>query len=158
MGAGGPKPKPRALKVQKGTLRKVRDVSELEVEPIKLYPDPPETLKKYAVECWSFLVPKLQGYNVLSETDLWQLRNMCYSYGEWRECCDEVEAKGRTYMTEKGNLMPHPMVHIASSHFKNYNQIAAKFGLTPSDRVGLPNTAPKKVDPLDELLKQAQGQ
>lgn len=158
MGLRGTKPKPRKLKLEKGTLQPCRDKPELELPTISLYQQPPENrFNKYGLQAWEYLIPKLMSNGVISETDLFQFENMCYQYGEWRACCDAVEKDGHTFMSDKGNILPNPMVHIASAFFKGYNQIAAKFGLTPSDRVGLPNTLKEEKDPLEELMKAAQG-
>jgi len=157
MGKRGTKPLPTSLKIERGTIQASKIKQEIELPVISLYPEPPERFNDYSKGAWQYLLPKLMGFKIVSETDLFQFENMCYVYGEWRKACDEVETGGMTYVSDKGNIMPNPMVHIASSMFKGYNQIAAKFGLTPSDRVGLPNTATKKVDPLEELMNAANG-
>ena len=154
---GGPKPTPNALKIAKGTYRKNQDKGELPLEPIALYQPHPSRFGEYAKGCWETLFPKLMSNRVMSETDLFQFENLCFVYGEWRKCCDQVDIEGMTYVSDKGNTMPNPIVHIASAYFKNYNQIASRFGLTPSDRVGLPNTIAQKVDPLEALMQKANG-
>lgn len=157
MGKRGTKPTTAQMKLEKGTFRADQHKGELDTPPIELYPHPPETLKGHAQAVWEKLLPKLMGYRVVSDSDLFQFENMCYVYGEWRKCCEIVESEGNTFMSDKGNILPNPMVHIGSAHFKAYNQIAAKFGLTPSDRVGLPNTIKEDVDPLESLAKKASG-
>jgi P27 family predicted phage terminase small subunit len=157
MGKRGTKPMPASLKLARGTYRASEDKGELSTVPLTLYPQPPEFLNEHGKEVWAHLLPKLMSLRVVSETDLFQFGNMCYEYGCWRECVSIVEVEGRTFISDKGNNLPNPTVHIASAHFKSYNQIAAKFGLTPSDRVGLPNTVKEDVDPLNELLSAVNG-
>lgn len=127
---GGRPPKPTNLLKVHGGLRPERH-SDREHEPR------PEGDAKQAVElsggaleAWDWLWPRLTKLGLATELDSHELTAMCQWWAEFQT----HQAAGDT------NKM--------ATAYKGFRTIAAKFGLTPTDRVGLKGA---NVTPDDEL-------
>lgn len=138
--AGGRPPKPTADLKLHGGYRKERHADrEYEPKPegdaIQLAP-----LNGAALEAWQFLWPRLVKLGLATELDSHELTAMCIWWGEyekWRNMESENEYRR--------------MVGMAAA-YKQFRVIAAKFGLTPTDRVGLKGNTPTVDDELADLI------
>ncbi len=143
--AGGRPPTPTAILSINGGLRKGRhDDREREPQPegdaIEFVP-----LDGEALRAWEFLVPRLIHVGLATELDSLELGAMCHWWGEYQKWCamqDTEEVKVNEYRRMTG---------MAAS-YKQFRVIAAKFGLTPTDRVGLQGVKPTADDELSEML------
>lgn len=96
-------------------------------------------LEGEALKCWNHLRPRLTQLGLATELDSHELVAMC----QWW-------AKYQQYQTAKGdNYRNHNM---AATAYKQFRVIAAKFGLTPTDRVGLQGNVPTKTDEFQDLI------
>lgn len=137
MPAGRP-PTPTALLRVHGGLRPERHADrDCEPQPEgcaqQVY-----TLEGAALECWQYVVPRLIAVGLATELDSHELIAMC----EWW-------AKYRFHMAQADDYRSHNM---AVASYKQFRVIAAKFGMTPTDRVGLRGTQPTAHDELIDLL------
>lgn len=135
--------KPVAQKVAEGTFRPDRDGDPaLQVEASGL-PVPPADLSAEALAFWNLIVPQLVASKVAAEADSTQLGMMCQwwaRYQRYSEACDTLP------IDDKGLYQMTVLCGIA---WTNFDKIAARFGLTPSDRAKLrvdPSKAATRVD------------
>lgn len=138
--AGGRPPKPTNLLRIEGGLRTGRhDDREREPQP-EGDAVPIVTLTGEALDAWEFLRPRLIQLGLASELDSHELTAMCEWWGEYRKwCVMEAENDYRR------------MVGMAAA-YKQFRTIAAKFGLTPTDRVGLRGAGRTEQDELADLI------
>lgn len=142
---GGRPPKPTADLKLHGGLRMDRHAGrEREPQPegdaIQFVELPDEALR-----AWEFLVPRLIHVGLATELDSLELTAMCHWWGEYRKWCemkDTEDVKVNEYRR---------MVGMAAA-YKQFRTIAAKFGLTPTDRVGLQGSRPNENDELADLI------
>lgn len=127
--AGRPR-KPDELKILQGTFRKDRDGV-----PAVVVPDgdvvPPDYLGDAALTFWHTIVPTMLSVGLAKPTDVPQLASMCEWWARHRRYSAILDAMDdndkRLYQTTM-------LCAIAST---NFDKIAARFGLTPSDRAKL---------------------
>jgi phage terminase small subunit len=131
---GGRPPKPTAILALNGGLRKGRH-DEREREP------QPEgdafcvgELDEEAQRCWEWVQPRLIQLGLATELDSHELTAMCQWWSKFQQfrALDDVNKMATAY--------------------KSFRTIAAKFGLTPTDRVGLQGARPNSQDELADLI------
>lgn len=151
MGKRGPPPKPRALKVVQGTLRKDREPeSPVELEPG--IPEPPEGMGDEARRCWDRLVPVLVTVRILTVIDREALVMLCNSWAHYWYLQGVVEEEGFTYTSAKGNVLQHPAVSSMNKALENCLRLAREFGLTPASRSRIEALPKPPEDPSREFL------
>ena len=93
-----------------------------------------------AQAAWDHLAPRLISLGLATELDSHELAAMCHWWGEYRKWCNnQTDNEYRR------------MVGMAAA-YKQFRTIAAKFGLTPTDRVGLQGANKTQDDELSELI------
>jgi len=120
-----------------------------------------EAPKKYSREtrmAWDLIVPNLIAMEVLTEVDLPSLQMMFDAYEEY------VQAKKTITKFEKIHTMLEPDYIIKRKALNtwmtnsqvNFNKIAARFGLMPTERSRLPinggNPGIEEKDPIEVVL------
>ncbi len=98
-----------------------------------------------ALRAWEFLVPRLIQVGLATELDSLELSAMCHWWGEYRNWC---AMKG----TDEEPINEYRRMTGMAASYKQFRVIAAKFGLTPTDRVGLQGAKPTNDDELSELI------
>lgn len=91
-----------------------------------------------ALKAWEFLTPRLTG--VATELDSLEVVAMCEwwaEYRKWRDMKDANEYRRLTGM---------------ATAYKQFRAISAKFGMSASDRVGLPRPAQTVDDEAASLI------
>ncbi len=157
MGARGTKLKPTALKVLEGNPGK-RPININEVKPIPIPDKCPDWLSDYAKEYWDEYSEKLERLGLLTEVDGLDFQNMCIAAGDVKELTIFINENGFTTLTVNGGTMARPEVNARYTAMKLINAITAKFGMTPSDRVGLISTKPEDGgSKMSKLLKGQNG-
>lgn len=138
--AGGRPPTPTALLSIHGGLRPERH-ADRDYEP------KPEGCAMQLVEltgealaAWNHLSPRLIDLGLATELDSHELVAMCEWWGEYRK-----------WFAMTGENEYRRMVGMAAA-YKQFRTIAAKFGLTPTDRVGLQGANKTTSDELSELI------
>ncbi len=93
-----------------------------------------------ALDCWNYITPRLIQLGLATELDSYELCAMCEWWGKYR-----------FHMAQGDDYRNHNM---AVASYKQFRVIAAKFGLTPTDRVGLQGAKPTGDDELEMLMAQ----
>lgn len=94
-----------------------------------------------AAEVWRETVARLSMRDgLLSPIDGRALAVYCIAWQRFEDAEDEIARDGITCMGEKGGQYPHPAVGIQNKAMDTIVRVGAKFGMTASDRVGLPVT------------------
>jgi hypothetical protein len=91
-----------------------------------------------ALKAWEFLTARLTG--IATELDSLEVVAMCEWWQEYRKWCDMEDANDYRRLTGMA---------VA---YKQFRTVAAKFGLSPTDRVGLKGTGQTAADELSELI------
>lgn len=138
--AGGRPPKPTASLKLHGGLRKDRH-ADRDREP------QPEgdaiavtKLSGAALDAWKHLHPRLTELGLATELDSHELVALCEWWSEYRKWSDMTDANDY-----------RRLVGMAAA-YKQFRTVASKFGLTPTDRVGLEGTRPTADDELADLI------
>lgn len=130
MGARGPKP---AVRNPDGSKRRteVAIIGGLnDLEPLPHLP-----MSVQAV--WRELVDPMRGAAVLDRVDAPALEAMSRSVARWREAETVLDAEGMFVSSPNGYRIAHPAIAVAQKAQAEYRAWCSRFGLTPSDRVGL---------------------
>lgn len=130
MGARGPKPAPRnpdgsRRKTEVAVIGGLRDL-----EPLPHLP-------AHVQSVWRELVSPMQGAAILDLVDAPALEAMSRSVARWREAEQVLDAEGMFVASPNGYRVAHPAIAVAQKAQAEYRSWCARFGLTPSDRVGL---------------------
>lgn len=116
--------KPTAEHERDGTLREDRHGGRRREPAFGGEPARPKGMGKDAAELWDVIVPHLVGRGVAKATDAAALELLCFWWGKWRILSRK----------KRDDLQHDSRLAMAS---KQWNAIAAKFGLTPADRARL---------------------
>ena len=157
----GRPPLPAAMKAKKGTLQASRQGKHSNVHIMDALPPAPDWLGEEGKKQWAMLADQIDRMGIAAKGDTLALAAAC---AEW-----EAYLKNRKFQAENeafyaikdedGNVkswQPHPAHYIGNAHFKNFMDIIAKFGFTPSDRqkLALQPPAPKEQTTAARLLKK----
>lgn len=86
---------------------------------------------------WRELVEPMRGAAVLDLVDAPALEAMSRCVVRWRLAEAEVDAEGLFWVLPTGHKQAHPGIAVAQKAQAEYRSWCSRFGLTPSDRVGL---------------------
>ncbi len=134
--------KPDALKLNDGTWRADRDGSHEDVVLAPGVPSKPDALSKHAGELWDAIVPGLVEAGCVAEIDGIMLREMCQWYSVYRQWAEPLDAGEPDDDGARRRLMG------ACAAWKQFEALAARFGLTPADRARLRVRPAKKTPSL----------
>lgn len=130
MGQRGPKP---AIVTPDGKRRR-SDVSVIGgLEDL----EPPLSLPLEVQKVWRELVEPMRGSAVLDRVDAPALEAMSRAVSRWRTAEEVLDAEGLFCASPNGYRIAHPAIAVAQKAQAEYRAWCARFGLTPSDRVGL---------------------
>lgn len=137
MGARGPKPKPAEVRKREGTYRKSEhgEVVVLGGKPTAL--DAPAHVTERVRQAWGEIVPHLLAVGLLDRADVPALEALCSAVAQYREANEVIAAEGMFVESPNGYRIAHPAVAVANKAAAEYRAWCARFGLTPSDRIGL---------------------
>lgn len=166
MGRRGPKPKPPAvLRMVSGNDRLADERDRSTPKPHPVAPRPPAGLSHYARECWRMHAPELERLGLLTVLDGASFRLACESYSIALAALDAMRPKKADGTPDRrkkyheviyadprhqGSLRRHPALLVYGPAVADYRAWASRFGLTPSDRVGLRPGAPIGVEQEDD--------
>jgi P27 family predicted phage terminase small subunit len=131
MAAGRPR-KPDELKILEGTFRKDRDGDPSQAVQATGEPAPPPHLKGEALAFWSEVVPGLVATGVAKAADAPALAGMCEWWARYRKLARRLDR-----MTGKAAKAMPQVVMMLGIAWDKFDRVAARFGLTPSDRAKL---------------------
>lgn len=141
---GGRPPKPHGLHVLQGTFRKHRHGKQMAItqntsgEPITA----PEGMRADAAALFMVLARDLA--HILQPSDVFALQALCECWSLYRRCLPILEADP----TNKDARL------AAVSYINQFDRIAARFGLTPSDRARLRIEPPREPDAFEKYLSK----
>ena len=123
-GRSGPKAKPTELKILDGTFRKSRDGAPEGRPDLSGEIIPPELRSPAALDMWETQVQRLIDSEVIKPTDVPMALSMCQLWGLYCEC----------YEAARMNPIDKDTRIAVCSYWTKFEQVAARFGMNPSDR------------------------
>ncbi len=139
LGARGPQPKPRALRVLSGNASH-RPLPE-EPQPRAILPDRPKGMSARARAVWDDLAPRLQRIDLITEIDGAQFVDLCELQASLEAIRRSRRGKAFTVKLKNGPEMAAPLVTLELKVIKELRALRQSFGLAASYRV---NLAPKR--------------
>jgi P27 family predicted phage terminase small subunit len=152
----GPAPKPVELKVLEGNPGKRRLPNSPKFAPLTEHA--PDELPPLGQALWRRLTKELGHTNVVQRTDRELLLAACDCWALYQTNMALVRKYGalqtaRNNNSERGALIVNPAWRVARDALREFNAIAAKFGLSPADRSRLTmSEVPDDEDPRLRLL------
>ena len=126
---------PTSIKIMRGTFRADRD-GDADVAPGAV--EPPIWLNEKSLKVWHDVVEKLGSIpGLVTTVDAMSLGRYCQDWVEYWTLLGVVEIEGHTVESEAGNLYQHPAVGAKNKAADRLARFESRFGMTPSDRVGL---------------------
>lgn len=145
MGRRGPPPKPTALRLLSGERRPSR-INRGEPQPPEAEVIPPSYLPADALEVWRARAPDLVRQRLLTSWDVDTFAAYCTAVADMAEARRLIDQGGRLVKSavfdrngrQTGfRLLPSPAWRIWRDSAYLVGHLGARFGLSPSDRVGL---------------------
>ena len=167
MGQRGPAPLPAEIHARRGTLRPDRHGDgtpfALAGKPVES-PAAPEHLSDAEAETWAELVPVFHAAGILDGGDLLALEAMIVTVTRARRADAELrqlDLDGKTFgglvsVGDRG-LVTHPLVKVSRDAWAEARSWFAKFGATPSDRVGLAVGGLQGMNLAEQLRRALDG-
>jgi len=154
MGKRGPKPKPTKLKLVEGNPGH-RNMNKREPKPTNAIPSCPRQLSATARAEWKRVSAILHRNGLISLLDRAALAAYCSSYARYIYFEGKLAKKPSQAIQKLGTRgKPYeqisPTFTIMKQSMKDMNTFLAKFGMSPSDRVGLVGS----LDPDNRSLAQ----
>ena len=152
MGMRGPAPQPTALKLLKGNPGKRPILPDI-FTPERESPEPPAHITGRAREHWDYVCEQLNRYGMLARTDMGQLAAMCTAWARYVEAEEMIElaasqapmSKGWLQKKDGGGMTVAPWLRVSRDAIDQYSRLAAKFGLSPVDRMRISQAATQKA-------------
>lgn len=142
-GGTGRPPKPVSLHILKGTFRKDRHESKVDLEPVKggALPPPPADLDKDSLAAWKELA-EMVVYPIYTKADIAAFRTFATMWHQHKELSAWVNKKGISVSTPKGESLS-PEAKMWSDLNGKLLAYFARFGMTPADRARVAPVAGK---------------
>ncbi len=83
---------------------------------------------------WRRAAPELHRLGLLTVLDRSVIAVYCASYGLWATAERLLETEGLTAKGSTGNMVPHPLLKIATQAARDVCKFGAEFGMTPCAR------------------------
>jgi P27 family predicted phage terminase small subunit len=155
MGRRGPRPKPTALKILRGTRRDRVNHAEpaLAADAVA----PPSWLDGDSLAHWHRLAPQLLAAGVLRNGDCEALARLCWLHTQWRKHAQLCERGADIIvMKDEAGKIRYAQVSPSATLVTKFGaamaKLEAEFGLTPSSRSSLVVTE-RPTDALDQWLR-----
>ena len=145
-------PKPTALKRLEGNPGK-RPLNRHEPQPRVDSVYCPRWLSQDAKREWRRVAPELTRLGLLTLVDRAALAAYCEAYAEWLLACRALTEGGYTFTTDKGYVVPHPMVGIKQKALDRMRAFMTEFGMTPSSRSRIVLPPQEPDNPVIEFLR-----
>lgn len=151
MGTRGPAPKPTELKRLQGNPGR-RPLGKDEAQPDTVLMYCPRWMSDVAKAKWRQIAPRLRHARLLTEVDHDLLSAFCVAFARWQEADGMVQKQGQVITSKNGSEYLSPWLVASSMAFKEMISIAAKFGMSPSDRTRIKIEKDEKEKSLAEVL------
>lgn len=156
MGKRGPKPMPTSLLELSGSWRAKKRKNEPRPEASLCVC--PDWVRGQAREYWPEIAPMLSDARITTQCDTIALGLLVDAIAEYVAAQREVDEVGLVSVTEKGNVVQHPVVGVMHNARDAALRFLREFGMTPSSRTGI-QIAGKDGEVIDaaELFFQGKG-
>jgi P27 family predicted phage terminase small subunit len=155
MGKAGPKPRPTALKALMGNPGR-RPLSKAEVKPTGR-PKCPRWLGKIGRHYWKRVMESMPP-DFITAVDGQLLSQYCDAWQDFHEAREDIALRGTTVMSGKMEV-PNPSLNRKFKARDAIRRLAANFGFSPADRVGLEfGESEEDGDPLVEMMRARSGE
>lgn len=103
------------------------------------------------------VIDELTEKKMLSEIDSGCLLMMAENYNIFLKSMEELNKGSLTFLSDRGNVSPNPLLRIAKDAESVYLQIMKEFGLSPLSRNKLSDdsTDSGEVSPLEQFINQS---
>lgn len=132
MAKRGPRPDPHSANTARG---RNSHGQRLKADPSLGRPIRPQWLTGEAAKFWKQHAAKLTERGWLTAIDSAAFARLCSLWQRIRECDATLDRDGITTETATGGLKSHPCVGQRAEAERQFFQLAAKFNLTPADRL-----------------------
>ena len=152
-GGHGDRPKkPTALKLLEGNPGK-RNLPVNEIKPKPVASKCPGWFSDDAKEIWNEYAPILERLGLFTEADGLDFQNLCIAAADVRIHTKTLMSGVYTFETPQGYKAPMPEVGMRNKAISIVTSLSAKFGMSPSDRVGLvTGEVEKEISKMGGLL------
>lgn len=165
MGARGPIPKDKSLKVMSGKLSITKENlnggSDANIVRFEA-PSPPEHLTADQLKIWHKTVELVKHLNILEKIDVAVLGAYCTAFCLWRDAQDRlmsIKEHDDYYMITEGatgRLVAHPLLAISRQAQADMVAYAKEMGMTPSVRMRMTMPEPPPAaNPFSKLKNQS---
>jgi P27 family predicted phage terminase small subunit len=144
MGLRGPPPTPTPILQARGSRRAADRADEPKFSTDR--PTCPSWLSKEAKAEWRRQVDQLEKAGVLASVDRALLASYCEAWAEFVHAAGVVGSEGYTFTTEKGYVVPHPMVAIKNAAAERMIRLAGQFGFSPAARARVQAPSQRRED------------
>ena len=156
MGKRGPAPIPTELKLLRGNPGKQK-IDPNEVKPPSDNVLCPDWIKGKAREQWDRLAPALSTAGMLTNLDVDMFAMLCQAIADFAQYNDAIK-EGKLPIYKQGDqIIPHPLISMRRRTLADVLKLGARFGMTPSDRVGLNVKLLEDEDELKGFIKGRAG-
>lgn len=103
------------------------------------------------------VIDELTEKKMLSEIDSGCLLMMAENYNIFLKSMEELNKGSLTFLSDRGNVSPNPLLRIAKDAESVYLQIMKEFGLSPLSRNKLSDDSKDsgEVSPLEQFINQS---
>lgn len=137
MGKRGPPPKPAAIKRLQGNPGK-RPIPDEPEYSIGVGQRPEWLNDTEAVRFWNKYAPLLTEHGVVTSGDWASFATLCQTWADWRHAHAALEENGAVTVSGAGSTRPSGYFRVERELAKEFRMLCGRFGLTPSDRSGVP--------------------
>ena len=99
---------------------------------------------------WERICDELDRMKILYLADAMSIAAYCEAAAEFQRLAQAVREEGHTSVTDKGNVIQHPLVGAKNKAAERMLKFACQFGLTPSARTSIDATNGSGVGDEDE--------
>ncbi len=114
-------------------------------------PTPPPHLVEHGLQFWNDSVRSLVAMGYIDSADRIFLIHSAEAFQLYKECRDEIESGGKTFMNDNGDRKAHPLMTTMLKAGKDVFSYLSSLGLTPSARAKFGGGGDED-DPFEELL------
>ena len=103
------------------------------------------------------VIDELTEKKMLSEIDSGCLLMLAENYNIFLKSMEELNKGSLTFLSDRGNVSPNPLLRIAKDAESVYLQIIKEFGLSPLSRNKLSDDSKDsgEVSPLEQFINQS---
>lgn len=101
----------------------------------------PDWLESAAKDEWNRIIKELKRLKLVSNIDVAALAICCDAYSKYKKATTDINKVGLlvTYTNKGGNknIIPNPLINVATKYSDIYKKYCVDFGMTPSSRIKL---------------------